>query len=121
MGLKNLFRKSSGSAALNLYSQDAVGEQLMRVEPAPKSSERLPNAIRIVEDKKTVRIEEKQAPATKKELKTVAAGTPATPVCKTVTREEISLRAWEIWQREGCPDGQAVRHWLQAEAELRNR
>ncbi len=30
----------------------------------------------------------------------------------------IAHRAWEIWQREGCPEGRAMEHWLQAEREL---
>jgi len=30
----------------------------------------------------------------------------------------ISRRAYEIWNREGCPDGCDLRHWLQAEQEL---
>jgi hypothetical protein len=30
----------------------------------------------------------------------------------------ISARAYSIWEREGRPDGQALCHWLQAEAEL---
>ena len=37
----------------------------------------------------------------------------------THDREEtIRLRAYEIWQREGCPDGQDLRHWQQAEQEI---
>ena len=30
----------------------------------------------------------------------------------------VAQRAYEIWQREGCPDGRAMEHWLRAEAEL---
>lgn len=30
----------------------------------------------------------------------------------------VAQRAYEIWQREGCPDGCAMEHWLRAEAEL---
>lgn len=30
----------------------------------------------------------------------------------------IERRAFEIWQREGCPNGQAAAHWRQAEAEI---
>lgn len=30
----------------------------------------------------------------------------------------ISARAYSIWEREGRPDGRALNHWLQAEAEL---
>lgn len=28
---------------------------------------------------------------------------------------QIRLRAYEIWQKMGCPDGKSVEHWLQAE------
>jgi hypothetical protein len=30
----------------------------------------------------------------------------------------VSQRAYEIWQREGCPEGCAMEHWLRAEAEI---
>jgi hypothetical protein len=35
-----------------------------------------------------------------------------------VSAEAISRRAYEIWEREGRPEGQDLRHWLQAEQEL---
>jgi hypothetical protein len=34
------------------------------------------------------------------------------------THEEVSARARAIWERAGCPDGQAIEHWQQAEREL---
>jgi len=33
--------------------------------------------------------------------------------------EEIAVCAYIIWEREGCPHGRALEHWLQAEAQLR--
>lgn len=35
-----------------------------------------------------------------------------------VDSDMIAARAWEIWQREGCPEGRDREHWLQAEKEL---
>jgi hypothetical protein len=32
--------------------------------------------------------------------------------------ETIRLRAYEIWENEGCPNGQDLRHWQQAEQEI---
>ena len=34
------------------------------------------------------------------------------------SNELIRRRAFEIWEREGCPDGRDLEHWLQAEVEL---
>ena len=34
------------------------------------------------------------------------------------TREEIELRAYQIYIERGCPDGHDVDDWLQAENEL---
>jgi len=34
------------------------------------------------------------------------------------THEEIELRAYQIYVECGCPDGQDVEHWLQAERQL---
>lgn len=33
--------------------------------------------------------------------------------------DRIRERAYHAWEAEGCPDGCADRHWLQAETELR--
>ncbi len=30
---------------------------------------------------------------------------------------DIEIRAYLIWERAGCPDGSALDHWLEAEAE----
>jgi hypothetical protein len=33
-----------------------------------------------------------------------------------MTREdEIRIMAYEMWEREGCPDGRDCEHWLKAE------
>jgi hypothetical protein len=37
------------------------------------------------------------------------------------SQEEISKRAWEIWQAEGCPQGRETENWLRAEAEILSR
>ena len=37
------------------------------------------------------------------------------------TREEISQRAFEIYEESGHKDGQCVKNWLQAEKELLGR
>jgi len=34
-----------------------------------------------------------------------------------VTAEAISRRAYELWEKEGRPQGSDLRHWLQAEQE----
>ena len=45
-----------------------------------------------------------------------------TPINKPkieITQEMIAKRAAEIWQRNGCQEGQDIQNWLQAEKELR--
>ena len=32
--------------------------------------------------------------------------------------QRIQERAYEIWERAGCPEGKSVEHWLRAEAEI---
>ena len=32
--------------------------------------------------------------------------------------ERVRQRAYDIWQREGCPEGKADEHWARAEAEI---
>lgn len=36
-------------------------------------------------------------------------------------KEKLSEHAYYIWEAHGRPEGQALDHWLQAEAELRAR
>jgi hypothetical protein len=33
-------------------------------------------------------------------------------------RKEIEVRAYHIWEREGCPHGRQAEHWRQAEIEV---
>ena len=35
------------------------------------------------------------------------------------SRELVSQRAYEIWQRHGCPRNTSLQDWLAAEAEIR--
>ena len=32
--------------------------------------------------------------------------------------DKIAVRAYEIWIANGCPDGQELEHWREAEAQL---
>lgn len=34
------------------------------------------------------------------------------------SRERIAICAYIIWEREGCPDGRDIAHWLEAEMQL---
>ena len=34
------------------------------------------------------------------------------------SEDEIRVRSYLIWEREGCPEGKAEEHWLRAKAEL---
>ena len=36
----------------------------------------------------------------------------------SITRVQVELRAFRIWQEAGCPEGSSLEHWLQAEREL---
>jgi Protein of unknown function (DUF2934) len=42
-------------------------------------------------------------------------------MARTPNREEIEIRAYEIYQERGREDGHALEHWLAAEEELTNR
>jgi len=36
-----------------------------------------------------------------------------------ISQDDIARCAYELWEREGRPNGRAAEHWLQAEALLR--
>lgn len=48
------------------------------------------------------------------------AGTATGGLRDSITVEQVGQRAWEIWQSEGCPEGRALEHWLQAEQDIRD-
>jgi hypothetical protein len=56
-----------------------------------------------------------------REMALVRASAPEPAVAENLpaTQEMIAVRAYEIWQRHGCPAGTAFQDWLAAEAELR--
>lgn len=35
-----------------------------------------------------------------------------------LSREEIAVCAFLIWEKEGCPSGREIAHWLQSEKQL---
>jgi hypothetical protein len=37
-----------------------------------------------------------------------------------IPHEKIAMRAYEKWCKRGCPHGQDVQDWMEAEAELRS-
>lgn len=37
---------------------------------------------------------------------------------KLPSREHIAICAYLIWEREGCPDGRDLGHWLEAEMQI---
>jgi hypothetical protein len=37
-----------------------------------------------------------------------------------LSEEQIARRSYQIWEREGRPEGRAVAHWRQAIAELQS-
>lgn len=43
--------------------------------------------------------------------------TTARPISEN-TRREIQVRAYQIWEREGRPQGREYQHWLMAETEI---
>jgi hypothetical protein len=43
----------------------------------------------------------------------------ATPVPHQAPSDDtIAARAYQLWLAEGCPDGRALAHWMQAQQEL---
>jgi hypothetical protein len=57
--------------------------------------------------------------AVKKLKSTLKPKTTAATSGAEITQEQTSLRAYYIWQREGCPTGRAHEHWALAVAELK--
>ncbi len=48
---------------------------------------------------------------------TTAPPKPAAPAAPPA--EKVALRAYQIWQESGCPEGKQEEHWFRAERELR--
>ena len=48
-------------------------------------------------------------------------GTPPREMCSPSPLQQIRQRAYEKWEAAGKPEGIAIRFWLEAEKELRER
>jgi hypothetical protein len=64
-------------------------------------------------------IQELQRETKGAEARRVPPKSPAEPCLPS--HEMVAKRAFEIWQRHGCPHGTEYHDWLAAEAELRSR
>jgi len=43
---------------------------------------------------------------------------PLHPETRALIHETIAIRAYEIWEKRGRPDHEALDHWLEAEREF---
>ncbi len=43
---------------------------------------------------------------------------PINPATRALIHETIAARAYELWEKHGRPENQALDHWLNAEREL---
>jgi hypothetical protein len=94
------------------------------MKTTPKDSTAPKTAAKKVAAKKAAVPAAKQAKkpaATKKPVRkrsTVPPVSPGAPeVAEEVTHEEIATRAYFIYISAGCPEGQEMQHWLEAEAQ----
>ena len=71
--------------------------------------------------KMTIAAKQRRVNRANRDLVPSAPAAPAPPATEEAppSHDKIATRAYEIWQRHGCPDGTAFRDWLAAEAELR--
>lgn len=85
----------------------------------PKASTAPKVAAKKVAAKKTTAAKpaKKPAPSTKPTRKRPAASPKASDATLQITHEEIATRAYFIYIRAGCPEGQEMQHWLEAEAQ----
>jgi hypothetical protein len=67
----------------------------------------------------------KKPAATKKPVRKRSGVPPVSPtspeVAGEITHVEIATRAYFIYISAGCPEGQEMQHWLEAEAQLTRR
>ena len=61
---------------------------------------------------------EKKSPARRNGLGTPPVEMPTAAEPGPLPQEEVRLRAYQKWQAAGCPPGDGVNFWLEAEQEL---
>jgi len=54
------------------------------------------------------------------QLKTVPPHSAQEAIKAKPSHDEVSRKAYEIYQAECCPQGRETQHWLQAEAQMLN-
>jgi hypothetical protein len=89
----------------------------IKSESTTEASEDLPNALHLMsasEQASKKRLASKTVTAeTKKSLSSKIKKSSIKP-----GHDDIALAAWELWQKEGCPEGRHIEHWLAAEEKL---
>jgi hypothetical protein len=51
-------------------------------------------------------------------MKNQSPSDPLHPATRALIHETIAARAYELWEKRGRPERQALDHWLEAEREL---
>ena len=94
--------------------------------PTKKTSNKVSPVVAETKEAAPKTVERKKTPQlslVKNETQVKLENLPSAPVPRIIPpytpgHDEIALRAWEIWQREGCPSGRDRENWAAAEQEL---
>ena len=127
--VKTIIRKSSipdpkAKSFMSVVARDMAKKEKENAGTAqpPKPTQKTNENVAALEELKLSEI----VPAEEPKPKELAIAKQPDPpkqqvkVAKEPTIEEISARAYLIWEREGRPDGCSDRHWQLAIQELRN-
>ena len=127
--VKTIIRQSTASDAhraksmmSNMAKDKAKKEDTTYTTPPPVQGVKNPDKnVTALEELKLNEIAVAQEAKSKELLVSNQTETPKqAEMVKEPTMEEISIRAYLIWEREGRPDGCSDRHWQQAVQELKN-
>lgn len=102
-----------GNAAVNAYAESGGSSEAVSLKSV-KQGDNLPNGLREMDKK-----EMNKKTTTKAATNSTSARTKA-KAKTSISEDDIALRAWLIWNEEGCPEDRAIENWLKAETELRS-
>lgn len=112
-------KSSTSKAKSKARNAEKKEEDVIEIksESTEEASDDLPNALHLMSASEQASKKRSASKATTTETKKSL----SSKVEKSSTKpghDDIALAAWDIWQKEGRPEGRHIEHWLAAEEKL---
>jgi hypothetical protein len=113
-------KRRSQAVAKQPGKRETNGRSANDDKPAPAKVVRKPKAAAQGRSTRSAKPADDK-PARKRKLAETTGAAPPVLAVPAVTEDEIRLRAYQLWEASGRPEGDGVFFWFEAEQELRQK